>query len=320
VAREMTDGRPHCPVAEQTSPVPQPSRRLPLMPGRLDVWATPGHAGVAAARVLYQPRHRARRAARVIAQRLPVPSRGHFPSPDTYVVVEHIAQIMGLGATAAAALNLRGTDRWLYALTSADGRGVVAKVGKTHDEGLLREASTLAQLSAHQRTFPVPVLRWHGHQDGWFVLVTDIVKRRNGNDDAGLEDARAAACALATEHSRFVVHGDLAPWNMIPTASGVVLVDWEKSRFEHDPLCDLAHYVVRVGALLRRWQPPAAVRHLIGSESVGRRYLREIGLDPESASAHLRRYLERPTSRTATNSTIRRYELEMAEILESNST
>jgi len=102
---------------------------------------------------------------------------------------------------------------------------------------------------------------------------------------------------------------------MIPSATGVALVDWEKSRFAHDPLCDLAHYVVRVGALLHKWQPRAAVQHLIGSESVGGRYLREIGLEPDSAAEHLERYLTRPTRRSATNSNIRRYELEMAEIL-----
>jgi hypothetical protein len=287
------------------------------MPGRLDMWATPGRGGLAAARVLYQPRHRARIAARVVAQLLPL-SHGSFPSPHTQLVVEQIAEIIGVEATAAAALNVRGGDRWLYALTNADGSGVVVKIGSTRDEGLAREASTVAELGAHQPALPVPVLRWHGQCDGSFALVTDIVKRRNGNDDAGIEDARAAACALATMSGGFVVHGDLAPWNMIPSTTGIVLVDWEKSRFAQDPLCDLAHYVVRVGALLHKWPPHAAVRHLIGAESVGGRYLCEIGLDPDSAPEHLRRYLGRPTRRSATNSNIRRYELEMAEILNSN--
>jgi hypothetical protein len=281
------------------------------------MWVTPGRAGLAAARVLYQPRHRARIAARVVAQMLPG-SRGSFPAPHTQSVVEQIAEITGVEATAAAALNVRGSDRWLYALTNANGSGVVVKIGNTRDEGLAREAATIAELGAHRGALPVPVLRWHGQHGGSFALVTDIVKRRNGHDDAGIEDARGAACALATMNGGFVVHGDLAPWNMIPSETGVVLVDWEKSRFAQDPLCDLAHYVVRVGALLHKWQPRAAVHHLIGSESVGRRYLREIGLEPESAAEHLRRYLGRPTWRSATNSNIRRYELEMAEILDSN--
>ena len=36
-----------------------------------------------------------------------------------------------------------------------------------------------------------------------------------------------------------------APWNIVPTAAGLVLVDWEESRFEDDPLFDLSHYVTR---------------------------------------------------------------------------
>ena len=314
----MTGGGPGGTLAGETSPTPQPTRRLSLMPRRLDVWTTPGRAGAAAARVLYQPRHRARIAAGRVARLLPAPSHRAFPAPHTQLIVEQIAELTGVEATAAAALHVRGTDRWLYALTCAEDRGVVIKVGKAGDAGLAREASTLAALSARETTLQIPVLRWHGEHDGWFALVTDIVKRRNGTAGAGIEEARAAACALATMNGGFVVHGDLAPWNMVPTSAGLALVDWEKSRFGPDPLCDLAHYVVRSGALLHKWRPRDAVRHLVGRESVGRQYLREIGVDPESAAEHLRRYLARPTSRTATSSSIRRYEIEMAEILSSN--
>lgn len=314
----MTGGGPGHSLAGATSPTPQPSRRLSLMPRRLDMWATPGRAGAAAARVLYQPRHRARIAALVVARLLPAPSRRSFPSPHTQLIVEQITEVTGVQATAAAALHVRGTDRWVYALTSGDS-GVVVKVGSAGDEGLAQEASTLAALRARPTALQVPVLRWHGQHGGWFALVTDIVKRRNGTDDAGIEDARAAACALATMNGGFVVHGDLAPWNMIPSATGLALVDWEKSRFAHDPLYDLAHFVIRAGALLHKWRPRGAVRHLIGSESVGSRYLFEIGVDPESAAEHLRRYLSgRPPS--TTHSTVGRYETEMAEILNSNPT
>jgi aminoglycoside phosphotransferase (APT) family kinase protein len=289
------------------------------MPRRLDVWATPGPAGAAAARVLYQPRNRVRIAAGVVARVLPAPpSQRAFPAPDTQLIVEQIAETTGVKATAAAALHVRGTDRWLYALTSSDHAGVVVKVGKADDEGLAREAATLAALSERETTLQVPVLRWHGECDGWFALVTDIVERRRGSAGAGLEDARAAACALATMNGGFVVHGDLAPWNMVPSPAGLALVDWEKSRFGPDPLCDLAHYVIRSGSLLHWWRPRVAVRHLVGVDSIGRRYLREIGVDPESAAEHLRRYLARPTSRTVNSSSIRRYEIEMVEILSSN--
>jgi hypothetical protein len=249
---------------------------------------------------------------------LPAASHRAFPAPDTHLIVEQVAEITGVKATAAAALHVRGTDRWLYALTSAGDAGVVVKVGKADDAGLAREASTLAALAERETTLQVPVLRWHGECDGWFALVTNIVERRGGSAGAGLEEARAAACALATMNGGFVVHGDLAPWNMVPSPAGLALVDWEKSRFGPDPLCDLAHYVIRSGALLHWWRPRVAVRHLVGPESIGRRYLREIGVDPDSAAEHLRRYLARPTSRTVNSSSIRRYEVEMVGILSSN--
>src|SRR5437868_8352564 len=107
----MTSGGPGSSLAGETSPPPQPSRRLSLMPRRLDVWATPGRAGTAAARVLYQPRNRARVAAGVVARMLPATSHRTFPAPDTQLIVEQVAEITGVKATAAAALHVRGTDR-----------------------------------------------------------------------------------------------------------------------------------------------------------------------------------------------------------------
>jgi hypothetical protein len=319
-AGDMTDGGPRGQVGGNTRRRRQPSRRLALTPGRLEIWATPGRAGAAAARILYQPRNRARLAVRAIARLVPTSAHQAFPSPQTQLVVEQATELTDLEPTAAAALHVRGTDRWIYALTSADGSGVVVKVGRADDERLAREASTLAALREQQSALQVPTLRWHGQLDESFALVTDIVARRKGTGGVGLDDARAAASSLATMDGGFVVHGDLAPWNMIPSPAGLALVDWEKSRFARDPLCDLAHYVIRVGALLNRWRPRAAVRHLVGSESVGRRYLCDIGLDPESAPEHVRRYLERPTLRSATNSNIRRYEIEMLDVLNSNLT
>jgi hypothetical protein len=288
------------------------------MPRRLDIWATPGRSGAAAARVVYQPLHRARIAAGAVARVLPAPSHRDLPAPHPQLVVEEVAALTGVEARAAAALHVRGTDRWLYALMGTGGGGVVVKVGRAGDENLQREASMLAALASNETPLQVPVLRWRGERDGWYALVTDIVQRRSGAGGVDIEAARAAACSLATMNGEFVVHGDLAPWNMVPSASGLALVDWEKSRFETDPLNDLAHYVIRTGALLHTWRPRAAVSHLVGRGSVGRRYLREIGVDPDSAAEHLMRYLRRPTLRSAGSSSIRHYELEMAEILNSN--
>ena len=128
-------------------------------------------------------------AARNIARLLPVTSHRSFPAPLFQRVVDQVTELLGVAPTAAAALHVLGTDRWLYALTGSDDRGVVVKVGRADDQGLAREASTLAALRAIQSSLQVPVLRWHGQQDDSFALVTDIVKRRKGADGVGIEDA-----------------------------------------------------------------------------------------------------------------------------------
>src|SRR5260221_13418640 len=101
----MTSAGPGSSPAGETYPPPQPSRRLSMMPKRLDVWATPGRAGAAAARVLYQPRHRARVAAGAVARLLPAASHRSFPAPHAQLIVEQITEVIGVAGTAAAALH-----------------------------------------------------------------------------------------------------------------------------------------------------------------------------------------------------------------------
>jgi aminoglycoside phosphotransferase (APT) family kinase protein len=172
----------------------------------------------------------------------------------------------------------------------------------------------MRELAATDATFRVPDVRWYGQRTGWFAVATDIAKRTSADAEPDLEDARSVACALATTKRGFVVHGDLAPWNIVPTATGLVLVDWEASRFDSDPLFDLAHYVTRSGALLRAWGPEIAVLYLTRRGSIGWRYLDEIGLDPSSAAEHLRRYLGRSASQPP-SPRVREYEAAMADAL-----
>jgi len=215
-------------------------------------------------------------------------------------------------------LHARESGRWLFALTNRDGLGAVVKLGPADDEGLAREAAMLSTLAAGSGgALVIPGVRWHGVHDGRYVIVTDLVTRRRASAEPGLEDALTAACALATSSCGFVVHGDLAPWNIVPTADGLALVDWEDSRLDDDPLHDLAHYVTRSGALLRVWGPDAAVRHLCARGSVGRRYLEKIGLESDSAGEHLARYLRRPAAQHGSPKLLR-YEAAMADALDAH--
>jgi hypothetical protein len=49
-----------------------------------------------------------------------------------------------------------------------------------------------------------------------------------------------------------VAHGDCAPWNLLKTPGGWVLVDWEDSRADAPPFFDVFHYLVQSAVLLRR--------------------------------------------------------------------
>lgn len=294
-------------------------RQVLLTPRRIEVWTTPGHAGAAAARVLYRARRgRARIASAAASRGLPLRARRTFQASLVQTIVADIAATIGTRASAVAALHARESERWLFALTTADGSGVVVKLGMLDDEGLAREAATMLELAATDATLRMPNLRWHGELRGWFAIVTDIAKRRSETAESNLEDARTAACALANAKRGFVVHGDLAPWNIVPTATGLVLVDWEDSRFADDPLYDLAHYVTRAGALLRAWRPETAVEHLTGHGSVGWRYMEDIGHDPISAPDHVLRYLHRAESQ-APSPAVRLYQAAIADALESRS-
>jgi hypothetical protein len=286
------------------------------MPSRIEVWSTSGPGGAAAARVLYRARRRRARIASAAITRL-LPKRAGRPLPAALVqsVVSTIASDIGIRIDAAAALHARESQRWLFALTGPDDTGVVIKLGMVDDEGLAREAATMMRLATEPR-LRVPSVRWHGEHKGWLGVVTDIATRSTLSAEPDLEDARTAACALATSSNGFVVHGDLAPWNIVPTAAGLVLVDWEDSRFDDDPMFDLSHYVTRAGALLQAWRPPVAVRHLTDPGSIGWRYMEEVGLDPTSAPEHLVRYLQRAETRSQA---VRRYQAGMLAALQSRS-
>jgi len=61
-------------------------------------------------------------------------------------------------------------------------------------------------------------------------------------------------------------HGDFAPWNLLETEQGWVVVDWESCRLEAPPFYDLFHYLVQSCALLGQPSQDAIVRGLIQGE------------------------------------------------------
>jgi len=67
-------------------------------------------------------------------------------------------------------------------------------------------------------------------------------------------------------NGRGPAHGDFAPWNLLETEQGWVVVDWERSRSEAPPFYDLFHYLVQSCALLRRPSQDAIIQGLTREE------------------------------------------------------
>jgi aminoglycoside phosphotransferase (APT) family kinase protein len=90
-------------------------------------------------------------------------------------------------------------------------------------------------------------------------------------------------------------HGDFAPWNLLETDQGLVLLDWESAREDAPPFFDLCHFLVQSHTLLGQpsWE------HLVngfrrGDGWVGaavRAYADGAELSAEEAMAALESYL-----------------------------
>ena len=172
---------------------------------------------------------------------------------------------------------------------------VVVKVGKPGDVGRTGEIEFLQRLQGQLSGVLVPTIRWTGNWGDCPVLAMNAVTSGRSARDVGLEDALEVSLVLARGANTVgpVVHGDLAPWNLIDTPRGIALVDWETSRQELDPLFDLAHFVVSSGSLLRRYGPSTAVKLLTEPGSAGWRYLTALDMNPDEAPELVRSYLRR---------------------------
>jgi aminoglycoside phosphotransferase (APT) family kinase protein len=83
-------------------------------------------------------------------------------------------------------------------------------------------------------------VRWSPRRSPW-ILPADVAFVLGG----------AFAASANDHHSRFS-HGDVAPWNLLRTSDGWVLLDWESARTGTPAFYDLWHYVVQAHALLGR--------------------------------------------------------------------
>jgi hypothetical protein len=207
------------------------------------------------------------------------------------------------GATLAVARVIHPhRRRWVALVLDRDGACLaLAKVGadQTAADELAREAAAIeslgpllpAPLSAPKVLASEPGLllleaaTWRPRWSPW-RLEPEIARAMGAFYRAG---ARAPGLVPGP------AHGDFAPWNLLHTADGWVLIDWEDAAAEEAPFLDLCHYLVQGHAMLGRPSRRAVVEGFrAGGGWVGRAvaaYAAGADLPAAQAEVALRRYL-----------------------------
>lgn len=263
-------------------------RAVPLTAPRLAM-AMRGDARTAMS--LYQPFSRRARAGFALGSRFAWCRAG--AAPDPMPGLDELCDQLGLPAEGVLVLRSSTPSRLVLGLCSGGRLRTVLKVGAATDVRLRHEAEMLATGSDDGLPFTRPVLVWSGDWRGRFVVATRAFQRSSSRRWT-LDEVLPLLVALrdpGLDGSPFL-HGDFAPWNLVRSTEGPVLLDWESARPADEPLHDLAHFVLAEGALLGRHGPAHAVQLLSATESPGTRLLRASGLPPEAAPELLRQYLQ----------------------------
>jgi energy-coupling factor transporter ATP-binding protein EcfA2 len=161
------------------------------------------------------------------------------------------------GTLAVATANHEG--RYIALILDGYGRCLgVAKVarGEEGDRALEREAGSIERFRA-QLPPPIAAPTILERLPGLLLLEPVAWRPRWRAWHLDEEVARAMGAFFRntrTEGPEVVggAHGDWAPWNMLRTSVGWVLVDWEDASDAAPPFYDLCHYLVQSHALLGR--------------------------------------------------------------------
>jgi thymidylate kinase len=207
------------------------------------------------------------------------------------------------GTLAASRANHEG--RYIALIIDSDGRcSGVAKVA-TDDDGaakLEKEGASIERFRGHLH--PPLVAPTILERSSGLLLLEAVSWRprwrawRLDEDVAGAMGAFFRSSRIRADDPDVVgaAHGDWAPWNMLRTADGWVLIDWEEATDAAPPFHDLCHYLVQSHALLGRPALPELLRGFQhGDGWVGRAlrsYAREADVRPTDAESFLVSYLQ----------------------------
>jgi hypothetical protein len=216
----------------------------------------------------------------------PAPPRG---------VRELVARYVPRRGTLAVARSTH-RSRFIALVVGADASPVgVVKVALDEEgrEALAREAAHIESLGPLLAS-PLGAPRIIDKGEG--ILVLEAVEWQPRSRPDRLPDGVAEALGAFFRAGRGTTHGDFAPWNLLQTESGWILIDWESATRDGDPFFDLFHYVVQSHVLLGRPSSNELIAGVLRSSgAVGEGidgYARAAGLDPSGAGEWFQRYLD----------------------------
>ena len=198
-------------------------------------------------------------------------------------------------------------SRYVALLLDSTGTATaVAKIaaGEAGRAKLAEEGALVEQLSEH---LP-PVLstpRILKQEDGLLLLESVSWRPRSRPWRLPLEVATALGEFFrhgggSGSPSTGLTHGDFAPWNLLRTETGWVLIDWEEAAIDGEPFWDVFHYLVQGHALLKRPKSRQLLDGLKGNGWVGAAigaYAEAAGLRLADAAGYFDAYLRTSQSR-----------------------
>lgn len=257
-----------------THPAPAGCRSVPLAPRRLDAVCT--STNVDGLRLLLRPASRRGRVARrasLLASSLRIGEpRRHLPVP----LVE-LTQALGMHFDGLALIRSHGRRRWVAALSVEETIIAFVKIAPASGGKLDREGQALQDFGGRIEGVETPEVIGLASLDEWQALYLKPVRVDSRPPRVDLDVAVDIAISLARVlGSSGIVHGDLAPWNILNGPSGTVLVDWERCSTEFLPGRDLEHYLRSSGL----WAQADSERSRLAIQASLERYCSAIGANP----------------------------------------
>jgi hypothetical protein len=186
--------------------------------------------------------------------------------------------------------------RYVALLVGRDGSSkLVAKVATDGDgaRAIAREAVALESLGGYLQP-PLAAPKIAGVDEG-LLLLEPVTWRPRVRPWRLPADVAHALGSFFGAIPGGVAHGDCAPWNLLRTSNGWILVDWEAARSGAPPFFDVWHYLVQAHALLGRPSERMLLDGARGRGPLGEvliAYTHGAVIDFEDARPSLTSYLE----------------------------